>query len=108
MATDKPVEFSSSGPGQGQTVNQMVTAQLVYDRERLIAAAGSGLPRCGEQLVSGLPHRGDYDDRMALLLLPDNPGNPRYGFFRFDGGPAELHNDHELVQIAFGNHELGV
>src|ERR1035437_3803225 len=73
---------------------RVVIAQVVQQADVFRALAADGGVGDFEQLVGGLPHRGDDHHRAARLAGADDAGDPRDGVGTLDGGAAELHDDH--------------
>src|SRR5438105_4186209 len=73
----------------------MIIAEIVKLRDVILAIAGNGGRRDGQQLVRGLAHGGNHDDRMLLGARFHDGGDASDGGGGFDGGTAEFHDDHQ-------------
>src|SRR5438552_10813704 len=94
MCPDIAVELGRGCTREREPVRQVMRPYFIYQAERLIAAAAFGFRGRLEQFIGCSTHRGDNHDWPATLVTLHDAGNARDRFLRFDGGAAELHDDH--------------
>src|SRR5262245_47623655 len=61
----------------------------------IVALAGDGGRRDGQELIGGLAHCRDDHDRLLFRAYLHDRSDARDSGGGFDGGPAEFHDDHQ-------------
>ena len=96
MIVERAVELGAMGQRDDLTGFAGVeVAEIVELANVVFALAVDGGLGDGEELVGGLAHRGNHDDRMLFGARFHNGGDALDGSSGFDRSAAEFHDDHD-------------